>query len=185
MRRETAETVLDFWLRDVGPKGWYTQDADRDAAIVHRFRPVWEQARTGALQHWEKTPPSALALLIVLDQFPRNMFRGDARAYATDPLALWTAYRAIAEGHDVATAEPERQFFYLPLMHSEILADQTHCCALISERLRNSETDNLSHAERHRDVIARFGRFPSRNAALGRSDTDAELSYRADGGYMG
>ena len=126
----------------------------------------------------------ALALLILLDQFPRNMFRGTARAYRSDEKARSIAKQAIARGHDKVTPEPERQFFYLPLMHSEGLPDQERCVRLIKLGMPRTGIRNLQSAQRHRDVIRRFGRFPSRNRPLGRRDTEAEQLYRANGGYM-
>ncbi len=179
-----AERVLRFWLDEVGAEGWYAVDDGVDAAIRERFRPLWQRAAGGGLAHWPERPRSALALLIVLDQFPRNMFRGTAEAYRTDRRALAAAKAALFRGHDRATPEPERQFFYLPLMHSESLADQDRCVRLILMRLPRTGAENLDHARRHRAVIRRFGRFPSRNAALGRRDTAAERRYRAEGGYM-
>lgn len=178
------EDVLRFWLHDVGPARWYKSDDRIDAEIKQRFEDLWHRASTGGCDHWMATPRGALALLIVLDQFPRNMFRGTAAAYRTDCKALSVAKHAIRLGHDKMTAEPERQFFYLPLMHSEGLPDQERCIRLIKLGMPRTGGENLEHARRHRDVIRRFGRFPSRNRPLGRRDTEAERSYRAGGGYM-
>ena len=180
-----AEAVLRFWLEEVGPAGWYKTDARVDAAIRDRFEALWRQAAAGGLDGWLASPRGALALLIVLDQFPRNMFRDTAEAYRTDGRALRAAKLSIARGHDRAVAEPGRQFFYLPLMHAESVADQDRCVALVMLRLPETGSENLDHARRHRAVIRRFARFPSRNAALGRRDTGAERAYRAEGGYMG
>ena len=180
-----AQEVLRFWLDEVGPTGWYKPDAGLDARIRARFASLWRGAAAGALDRWLATPRGALALLIVLDQFPRNMFRGRAEAYSSDARALRVARVAIDRGHDRAVPEPARQFFYLPFMHGESLAHQDRCVRLILLRLPESGAENLDHAQRHRAVIRRFGRFPSRNGALGRRDTQAELGYRAEGGYMG
>ncbi len=176
--------VLRFWLDEVGPVRWYRPDASLDVEIRGRFRDLWGRAATGACDHWVGTPEGALALLVLLDQFPRNMFRGTADAFATDRRARRAAPLAIARGHDRATAEPERQFFYLPFMHSESLPHQERCVRLIAMGMPETGGDNLAHALRHREVIRRFGRFPSRNRPLGRRDTEAERAYRAAGGYM-
>ena len=125
-----------------------------------------------------------MAYLIVTDQFPRNMFRGTGRAFATDGAARAAAKAAIAKGWDRRIDPPARQFFYLPLMHSECLVDQDRCVRLMMERMPDSE-DNLLHAKAHRDVIRRFGRFPYRNEALARHDTGPEAAYLAEEGYGG
>ena len=176
--------VLSFWLDKVGPAGWYKRSDEVDRRISERFGALWERAAEGECDDWMLTPRGALALMILLDQFPRNMFRNDAAAYRADEHARAMAKLAIKRGHDRTVPEPERQFFYLPLMHSEVLADQDRSVRLIKMRLPDTGADNLDHAVRHRDVIRRFGRFPSRNTALGRRDTDAERRYRETGGYM-
>jgi uncharacterized protein (DUF924 family) len=178
------EKILRFWLDEVGPERWYKTDAALDETVTQRFEALWRQAGDGACDCWVLTPRGALALLILLDQFPRNMFHGTAAAYGSDKRALRIAKHAIRLGHDKVTPEPERQFFYLPLMHSEALMDQERCVRLIKMALPATGGENLEHARRHRDVIRRFGRFPSRNYPLGRRDTDAERHYRAGGGYM-
>jgi len=171
---DEAVSLLDFWLDEIGPKRWYAQDDALDATIRERFEPLWRKARGNKLGGWAETPRGALALLILLDQFPRNMFRGEGLAFSTDKRALRIAKQAVAEGHDLEIAIPERQFFYLPYMHSEDLTDQHACVALIAER---GPQGNLFHARAHRAVIERFGRFPYRNAALGRENTPAEQAY--------
>ena len=176
-----AAAALDFWLGEIGPKGWYEVDEGLDAAIRERFGPLWEEARRGGLEAWPGKAESCLALVILLDQFPRNMFRGDARAFATDARALAVAKSAIARGLDERVAMPERQFFYLPLMHSEVLADQDRSVRLFT--LLPDGAENLKHARAHRAVIRRFGRFPYRNAALGRATREAEREWLAAGGY--
>ncbi len=175
-----ADSVLTFWLDEIGPARWYEQDAALDAMILERFAPLWRRAQGDGLDDWSETPRGALALLIVLDQFPRNMFRGDALAFSTDALALQIAKRAVAAGLDLTIDMPERQFFYLPYMHSEDLTDQHACVALIAER---GAQDSLFHAHAHRAVIERFGRFPYRNDALGRENTPEEQSYIDAGLY--
>ncbi len=178
------EGILRCWLHEIGPERWYLKDAELDTEIRNRFEQVWRRAGDGDCDHWLLTARGALALMIVLDQFPRNMFRGLATAYRTDSRALRIAKQAIGRGHDKVTPEPERQFFYLPLMHSEGLPDQERCVRLIKLGMPRTGVENLEHARRHRAVIREFGRFPSRNGPLGRHDTEAEMHYRANGGYM-
>jgi len=180
----TADDILTFWLDEVGQDRWYAVDPDIDLTARERFGALWQAAMRGACHEWPVDPSGALALLILLDQLSRNMFRGNAKAFAADPLALAIAKCAISTGHDLATHEPERQFFYLPLMHSETVADQERCLRLIMLNLPETGALNLDYAIAHRAVIRRFGRFPSRNAALGRTDSTAELAYRAEGGFM-
>ena len=179
----TPEEVLQFWLDEVGPKGWYQTSDALDEAVRARFASAWENAHAGAYGLWLTYPTGTLAYVILTDQFPRNMFRGDMRAFATDRAALTAAKVAINRGWDMRIAEPARQFFYLPLMHSENLCDQERCVRLICERMPEHGPDNLLHARAHREVIRRFGRFPYRNAALGRVSTTPERAFEAEGGY--
>ncbi|MEO1330083.1 MAG: DUF924 family protein [Pseudomonadota bacterium] len=174
--------VLDFWLDTIGPQGWYKTDPEVDRAIADRFSALVSEAIGGGLDAWIETPDGALALLILLDQFPRNLHRGSARAFEGDAHALEIAERAIARGHDRRIPEPERQFFYLPFEHAESLAQQNRAVALIRERCPSLPT-TLEHAEKHRDLIRRFGRFPHRNAPLGREDTAEEIAFAESGGY--
>jgi len=177
-----AEAVLDFWLNEIGEKGWYVQDDALDARIRERWQPLWERARARELDSWRVAPRTTLALLILLDQFPRNMFRGEARAFATDRCALSVAKQAILQGFDQRVPVPERQFFYLPLMHSELRTDQDKSVRLFLLNLGKGES--LRHARAHREVIRAFGRFPYRNAAMGRVMTAEETSFLSAGGYM-
>ena len=173
--------VLAFWL-EAGPERWFKKDDTFDAEVRRRFLATHEAAAAGKLSHWADTPGGALALLILLDQFPRNMFRASARSFATDPMALGLAKAAIARGFDQATPMPQRQFFYLPLMHAEDLGDQERCVALY----RALGDANLSKwAELHADIIRRFGRFPHRNAVLGRTTTPEEQAFLDAGGFAG
>ena len=182
-----AGDVLAFWRDEVGPDRWYASDPALDAEIARRFAPAIEAAAAGRLDAWLAEPEGALALVLLLDQFPRNAWRGTARAFAQDARGNAIAQRAIAMRHDRRIAPELRQFFYLPLMHSEALPHQERCVRLIQFGLADmpKANENLEHARRHRDVIRRFGRFPSRNAPLGRADTEAERAYREAGGYMG
>lgn len=168
-----------FWINDVGEKGWYTRSDALDRQIRDRFMASWEQADSLAPQ-WAATAEGALAALILTDQFPRNMFREDPRAFATDPLARRIANDAIGAGLDLRIDAPARQFFYMPFEHSEDLADQDRAVELFREFMPG---ENQRHAELHRDTIARFGRFPWRNAALGRTATPQEDQVMQAGGY--
>jgi uncharacterized protein (DUF924 family) len=177
----TPAEVLAFW-REAGPEKWFAKDDAFDAAIRERFLPTYETAAAGRLSEWEAQSESALALLIVLDQFPRNMFRNDARTFAADPLALAIAKRAVAAGRDSEVTLSERQFMYLPFEHSEQLADQERACELLGA---TGDADLLKWAELHADIIRRFGRFPHRNAVLGRATTAEEQAFLDGGGFKG
>jgi uncharacterized protein (DUF924 family) len=177
----TPADVLAFW-RAAGPKKWFAKDDAFDADIRARFMPTYEAAARGDLSEWESTPDGALALTIVLDQFPRNLFRRDAQAFATDAAARAVADRALARGFDSQVPTEERMFFYLPFEHSESMIDQDRCCALFRE-LGNA--DLLRWAELHADIIRRFGRFPHRNAVLGRATTPDEQAYLDNDGFAG
>lgn len=176
-----AAEVLAFW-REAGPEKWFAKDEAFDAQIARRFRPLVDAAARGELSDWEETPEGVYALLLLLDQFPRNLHRGSAHAFAADPLAREVAGRAIARGFDRTFDNPERRFLYLPFMHSEDLADQERCVAL-SEA--SGDDDSTRWAIIHRDIIRDFGRFPHRNAVLGRETTDEERRFLEDGGFVG
>jgi uncharacterized protein (DUF924 family) len=178
---KSADDVLNFW-RAAGYDRWFGKDDAFDQAIRSQFLATHEAAAAGKLHDWEATPENALALVIVLDQFPRNMFRGDARSWATDPLARAVTKRALANGFDQKIAPDLRSFFYLPLMHSETLEDQERCVDLY-RALGNAE--NMKYAEIHADIIRRFGRFPHRNPVLGRDTTPDEQDFLASGGFSG
>jgi uncharacterized protein (DUF924 family) len=175
------EEIVAFW-QAAGADKWFGKDDAFDAAIRERFLPTYEAAAAGRLGAWERTPEGALALLIVLDQFPRNLFRGSARIYAADPMAREAAERALARGFDHRVDPSLRTFFYLPFMHSEALADQERCVALYRAV---GDADNLRYAEDHADIIRRFGRFPHRNEVLGRTTTPEEQAFLAAGGFAG
>lgn len=178
-----SEAVLKYWLETVGPEGWYQGSPELDADISENFVDDWEKAAAGDLSDWKTTPRSALALIILLDQFPRNMFRGSGQAFQSDRMARCVARKAIDLDFDLKIDEPERQFFYLPLMHSECLSDQERAVRLFKTRMPETGESNLLHARVHREVIRQFGRFPYRNDALSRMPTAAEISYLAAGGY--
>ena len=178
----TPVEVLEFWLHEVGEKGWYQGGAALDALCRDRWLDLWQAARDGGLEHWVEGTVGTLAFLILTDQLPRNMHRGLAEAFATDPLALNAARRAVAAGWDLDAPEPERQFFYLPFEHSEDAADQALAIDLIGSRMPGNP-GLVAHARAHAEIIRRFGRFPARNAALGRATTPEEAAFLAGGGY--
>jgi uncharacterized protein (DUF924 family) len=175
-----AAKVVDFW-RDAGAARRFAKDPAFDARFRERFLTLHESAARGALDHWARTAEGALALMILLDQFPRNAFRGTPRMYATDELARSLARRALGAGHDRAIEPALRLFLYLPFAHSEVLADQERSVAL-NAALGEPSARN---AQRHHDIVARFGRFPHRNAILGRDMRPEEQAYLDAGGYAG
>ena len=177
----TPQHVLAFWLDECGPEDWYRQDEALDATIRDRFEDGWQAAADGGLGLWLTCPSETLAYIILTDQFPRNMFREDGRAFETDALSRSAAKMAIDRDWDLRIDPPARQFFYLPLMHSENLVDQDRAVRLFHARMPG--TDNGVHARAHRQVIRDFGRFPYRNAALGRTTTEAEQAFLDSGGY--
>ena len=173
--------VVTFW-RQAGPKAWFEKNEALDDEIRHRFLSVHEAAAAGRLSDWERSADGALALLILLDQFPRNMFRGQARMFATDPMARAIAAGAIVRGFDAAVDKEMRTFFYLPFEHAEDMADQNRAIAFYKAA---DDADNLKWAELHADIIRRFGRFPHRNAVLGRVTTAEEQAFLDGGGFKG
>lgn len=177
----TQSTEIVRYWRDLGQKAWYTVDPAVDETIRARFGALWGSLWEGGLRDWQESPEGALAYLILADQFPRNMFRGDARAFATDDRARAAARSAVLAGHDLATPEDLRAFFYLPFMHSESMGDQDWSVDLYAHRLPGPSSP--LHAKAHREVIRRFGRFPFRNAALGRDSSAAEQEFLDAGGY--
>ncbi len=174
--------VLDFWLNEVGPAGWYKGGDELDALCRDRFADLWQAAHDGGLEHWVDGTAAALAYLIITDQLSRNIHRDDPRAFACDARALAAAKKAVEQGWDMNAPEPERQFFYLPFEHSEVPADQAMAVHLLETRMP-SEPDMALHARAHAEVIRRYGRFPTRNAALGRVSTPEEQVYLDQGGY--
>ncbi|PTX55754.1 uncharacterized protein (DUF924 family) [Litoreibacter ponti] len=178
----TPEEVLAYWLDEQGPEGWYQGGEALDAEIRDLFEPLWHRAMEGSLSLWMTYPSGVLAYLILTDQFPRNMFRDTPKAFASDKLALAVAKCAIGKDWDMTIDPPARQFFYMPLMHSESTTDQDRCVRLFLTRMPESES-NLLHAKAHREVIRKFGRFPFRNAALERRTTKPETEFMEQGGY--
>ena len=176
-----SNDVLSFW-RNAGYDKWFQRDDAFDAEFKRRFHDAHLAAARGEHEQWLDTADGALALLILLDQFPRNCFRGCAHSYATDGLARNYARRAIDAGFDLRVDAALRMFFYLPFEHSEAMADQDYSIELFGGI---GDEELMKYAALHRDLIARFGRFPHRNAALGRESTQEELDYLASGGFSG
>lgn len=175
------DDILRFWLDECGPKQWFEQDDALDETIRQRFGAAWIAATEGRFALWLTYPNGVLAYVILTDQFPRNMFRDSPHAFSTDRAALAAAKSAIAKGWDLRVDPPARQFFYMPLEHSESLSDQDRAVRLTCERMEDAAF--MLHARAHREVIRKFGRFPHRNAVLGRKTTEAEQQHLDRGGY--
>jgi len=182
---EGPDSILGFWLEEVGENGWYGGGEELDASIRERFEMDWHRVMDGGFKDWLASVSGTLAYLILTDQFPRNMFRDTAKAFASDRIALSAAKSAIYKGFDRRIDGMVRQFFYLPLMHSECLPDQDRCVHLLKERMPDGGAANLVHARAHREIIRWFGRFPTRNAALARSSSALEVAHLDGGGYGG
>ena len=184
---ELPTEILNYWLDEVGPKGWYAGGEALDQQIRDRFLSTWQRTMQGANALWLTHASGTLAYILVTDQFSRNMFRDTAEAFSSDRIALTAAKAAIAKGWDMRIDAPARQFFYMPLMHSENLCDQDRAVRLFLTRMPQEDaqdaSSNLLHARAHREVIRKFGRFPTRNAALGRNNTAPETAFLAAGGY--
>ncbi len=180
---EPAHDVLKFW-RAAGEKSWWRSDPSFDAKIRDQFHKLHQDAANGKLVHWLGKAETALALVIVLDQFSRNIYRGEARAFACDLKAQQVAQQNLKRGYDLKFDEPDRLWFYMPLMHSENPELQSLALKCFSERLAKNEK-HLKFAQDHKQVIDRFGRFPHRNAILGRVNTDQEKSFLAENPNQG
>ena len=184
MTSMTAAAVIDFWFGPRAEKLWFAKNDALDAKIRERFGRLTVEAAAGRLSNWETTAADALALVVLLDQFPRNIHRGAPAAFAADALARAVAGRAIDRGFDLAIPRPRRFFFYLPFAHSEDAADQDRSVALFRTWVESAPPERRADAEdqygdilRHREIIHRFGRFPHRNAVLGRVTTPAEAAF--------
>jgi uncharacterized protein (DUF924 family) len=175
---DEAQDVLAFW-REAGPKKWFAKDAAFDVAFRDRFALLYSKASRGELAHWRTTPEGALAEILLLDQFPRNAFRNTPWSFATDARALEAAKAMLSAGHNKALPDDVRSFAYMPFDHSESLDDQERAVELLTPISK----EHAYHAKSHRDVIARFGRFPHRNAILGRTNTPEEQAFLDSGGY--
>lgn len=168
--------ILDFWFNETLPQQWFQVSEEFDALIRERYGILYHNAASGMIDDWQTDSDGALALCIILDQFPRNMFRGRPEAFATDKKALLVAKQAIHKGFDIILTPLKRRFIYLPFEHSENLNDQRRSVQLF-ETMKNDDPVGYEHALKHLQVIERFGRFPGRNAALSRSSTEEELEY--------
>ena len=175
------QDVIDFWI-EAGPKMWWKKDDGFDAEILKRFGETHAKAAAGELDHWAETPDGALALILVLDQFSRNLFRNSPKAFAQDKQCVALVRAQMEAGHDREMNPEISHFCYLPLMHSEALEDQELCIAEM-ERLDNKPS--LKAAIEHRDIVAKFGRFPHRNTVLGRDTTADEQAFLDGGGFAG
>jgi uncharacterized protein (DUF924 family) len=176
-----ANSVVDFWI-EAGAQRWFSPDPHFDAAVTGRFLPLHEAAARGDLAEWDLASAGALALILLLDQFPRNMFRGSPRAFATDARALLLAERSVARAFDRKYPLPLRRFFYLPFMHAEDVLLQRRCEALC---FAAGDQEGVRFAVVHREIIERFGRFPHRNPVLGRAMTPEEQAFLDEGGFAG
>lgn len=178
---ENAEAILHFWFEETKPYQWFRRDEAFDNAIRTRFGALHEAAKAGKLDVWRAHPRHSLALIILLDQFSRNLYRGDARAFAQDAQALDVAREAIRRRFDKLFDAKARAFFYMPFMHAEDKGVQDECVALFTAQL--PDTYNVPFAVEHRDIVKRFGRFPHRNKVLGRASTPEEIQFLAHGGF--
>ncbi len=176
-----AASVLEFW-QNAGPKTWFSKSDAFDTSIKQQFGALHEKAAANELSSWESQPDSVLALILILDQFSRNLFRNDARAFAQDELCLKITKSALSLEFDTKVDPSVKQFFYMPLMHSESILDQRHCVSLFHAA---NLPDNLKYAILHRDIIERFGQFPHRNSVLGRPTSPAERAFLDGGGFSG
>lgn len=174
------DDILAFWFRPAHRELWFVQDAAFDAAVAAELSAPHAAARRGDLAAWQESPEGCLALCILLDQAPRNLFRGRAEAFACDPAARAVTRHALRAGYDRCLTQVRRLFLYLPLEHSEDMADQAACCRLMAQL--DEDPSWYDYALRHRDIVARFGRFPHRNAALGRANTPEEERFLAEPG---
>ena len=179
MSAGTIDEIVALWFETLKPEDWYRKNPAIDAAITERFSATYEALKTGVPPEWLAEPKGMLAAIIVLDQFPRNMFRDDPRAFATDRAALALAKRAIGEGTDMRLAPEQRAFLYMPFQHAETREDQARSVELFTAL---GDPNNLDFAPRHQAIIARFGRFPHRNSVLGRASTAEELAFLQEPG---
>jgi uncharacterized protein (DUF924 family) len=172
-----ATGLLDFWFNRIGEQGWWSHDPAVDRACADRFRDLWQEMRTREAADFLDRADEALAAILLFDQMPRNMFRGRAEAFATDSLARDIARGAVARGYDVQIGGAGRRFFYMPFMHSEAMADQDLSMTLFEGA---GDPESLDFARKHRSIVARHGRFPNRNAALGRETQPEEAAALAE-----
>jgi uncharacterized protein (DUF924 family) len=172
----SPQEIIEFWFSTASRERWFNSTPDYDRQLRSRFEPAWVEARDGRLTAWEQTPEGALALVVLLDQMPLNMFRGQPESFSTEAQSREVAGRAIERGLDQSLPGIQKAFLYLPYMHSEALADQDRSVELYA---RAGLRENLGWAEHHRGIVRRFGRFPHRNAILGRESTPEEIEWLA------
>jgi len=174
----TPKEILDFWYSARIIPQWFAASPELDREIQQKYETIWEQAQSGELNDWRNNPLGCLALVIILDQFPLNMFRGQAKGFKSERLAVEVAWHAVKNNYDKNIEREKLSFLYMPFMHSEYLAEQDLSVKLYKE---SSLGANIKFAEHHRNIIRQFGRFPHRNAILGRESTEEELMYLASG----
>lgn len=168
--------ILDYWYSEFMQKHWFASTPALDAEIREKYQSLWERAAAGDLDHWQDSPEGALALVIVLDQFPLNMFRGKPESFCTERKAIEVTLNALKKGFDKQLSKDRLSFLFMPLMHSEKLEEQDLSVSLFR---RYGLTGNIKFAEHHRELVRKYGRFPHRNAILGRESTPAEVAYLA------
>jgi uncharacterized protein (DUF924 family) len=173
-RLPSGEAVIAFWFDEIEPAQWFLKDTEFDRTVRQRFGPLHQAAAAGELWEWRETPRGRLAEILVLDQFSRNLYRDDPRAFAQDAMALVLAQEAVEQGHDRALAVSWRSFLYMPYMHSESLKIHDQALRLFDQP---GLEENLRFEHRHRDILLRFGRYPHRNAILGRESSAEELAF--------
>ncbi|MBO1924845.1 DUF924 family protein [Thiomicrorhabdus sp. 6S3-12] len=166
--------ILQFWYTPPISEHWFNSTSEIDMEIRRRFESLWQQAADNELDHWKQSAEGCLALCIVLDQFPLNMFRGEAKSFSTEQQAVAVCKHAVAKGFDLELPLERRAFLYMPLMHSENLEDQNESVRLFE---KSALEDNARFARHHREIVRKFGRFPHRNKALGRQNTQTEIDY--------
>ncbi len=172
---ESAEDVLAFWFAEGRREQWFRADPSFDVLVKEILGPAYQRAASGECDDWAGTAAGAQALVLLLDQVPRNLFRNDPRAFATDEKARQVAHAAIGKGFDKGVSQVERLFLYMPFEHSEALEDQEYCCRLVAGL--DEDPGWIDYARQHRDIVARFGRFPHRKAVLGRLCTPEEEAF--------
>lgn len=173
---ESPQSIVEFWFSDAARPFWFNSTKEFDNQLRDRFEMVWQQAAAGELDSWAETAEGALALVVILDQFPLNIYRGEAQSLSTEARARDIARLAIEKKLDAALPDEQKAFLYMPFMHSEALADQDRSVALYQAA---GLEYNLKFAEHHREIVRRFGRFPHRNKILGRQSTEEEQAYLA------
>jgi uncharacterized protein (DUF924 family) len=172
----TPKEILDFWYSSRISPQWFAATPELDREIQQKYETVWEQAMAGELNDWRTSPLGCLALVIVLDQFPLNMFRGQSKSFQSERQAVEVAWHAVKNNFDQSIEREKLAFLYMPFMHSEFMAEQDLSVKLYRD---NGLEANAKFAEHHRNIVSRFGRFPHRNAILGRESTEEEIKYLA------